>query len=392
VLLLQLALMLPAAGAAQQNDPRVQLHGNAFSAFVDQNTLRGGSELQTTAWLMTSYTHPFNAGEWGARVMLTLDPLTLGDCGYARLALGQLGQCDDRPFDDRVAAHPLLMDVSLHGALRLQQATLSLRAGLVGEPALGPVSYMHRPSAQFDPALPLTSFDLNPAHIASGFATMGIARGRLTLELSAFNNDHGDDDPYDLDTGAFDSFAARAGVRLGAASMLRVSAGQLDSVQGGAHAAHGGIAGDTRVVTVSLEGDNRVRGIPVTTTFAWGRQHAGGIGTNAFLAEALVQRGPHAVTLRAESHESIDQDATVVILPDGSHSHSFTNHVVATHEIGAAWSMRVIRLMSVQGRVGVRGGVTFFPERRHGYYGEARGRYLAAFLNLQRAATDPHVH
>src|SRR5688572_7872116 len=286
-----LALSLPAAATAQQT-ARLQFHGNAFAAFVDQNTLRGGSELQSTAWLMSSYTHAMGAGELGARVMLTLDPLTLGDCGYARLAIGQLSMCDDRAFDDRVGAHPLFMDVSAHGTLRLDDMTLSLRAGLVGEPALGPASYMHRVSARFDPALPLTSFDLNPAHMANGFATVGIARGRFSLELSAFNSDHGDDDLYDLDTGAFNSFAARAGVRIGGANLLRISVGQLDSVRG-AHAGHGGVSGNTRVVTVSLESESSLRSMPVNAALAWGRQDAGGIGTNAFLAEGLVQSGRH---------------------------------------------------------------------------------------------------
>src|SRR5688572_9829785 len=387
-----LALSLPAAATAQQT-ARLQFHGNAFAAFVDQNTLRGGSELQSTAWLMSSYTHAMGAGELGARVMLTLDPLTLGDCGYARLAIGQLSMCDDRAFDDRVGAHPLFMDVSAHGTLRLDDMTLSLRAGLVGEPALGPVSYMHRASGQFDPALPLTSFDLNPAHIANGFATVGIARGRFSLELSAFNNDHGDDDPYDLDTGAFNSLAARAGVRIGGANLLRISAGQLDSVRGGAHAGHGGISGNTRVVTLSLEGDNSVRSMPVNTTLAWGRQDAGGIGTHALLAEALVQSGRHALSLRAESLQSVEQVATIVLLPDGTHDHDITNHVVSTHEIGAAWSVRVARLFNVQARAGLRGNITFFPERRHGYFGESRGRSFAAFVNLQPAARSaPHVH
>ena len=387
-----LALSLPGAAAAQQARPRLQFHGNAFAAFVDQNTLRGGSELQSTAWLMSSYTHAIDDAALGARVMLTLDPLTLGDCGYARLAIGQLGVCDDRAFDDRVGAHPFLMDVSAHGTLLLDRATLSVRAGLVGEPALGPTSYMHRASAQFDPALPLTSFDLNPAHIANGFATVGVARGRFSLEMSAFNSDHGDDDLYDLDPGAFNSFAARAGVRIGVANHLRISAGRLDSVQGGAHAGHSGISGDTRIVTLSLEGENSVRGTPVTTTFAWGRQRAGGIGTNAFLAEALVQHGRHALSLRTESLQSVEQDVSIVILPDGSHDHDITSHVVATHEIGASWSLRLARLFNVQGRAGVRGSVTFFPERRHGYFGASRGRSFAAFVNLQPTGPGTHVH
>jgi len=142
-----------------------------------------------------------------------------------------------------------------------------------------------------------------------------------------------------------------------------------------------------------LEGENGVRGMPVNTTLAWGRQHAGGIGTNAFLAEALVERGRHAFSLRAESLQSVEQVATIVILPDDTHDHDITNHVVDTHEIGAAWSVRLTQLFNVQARAGVRGSMTFFPERRHGYFGESRGRSIAVFVNLQPTAkSEAHVH
>jgi hypothetical protein len=389
-------LLLIAAGAsaasAQQAPRGLQLHGNAFVAFLDQSTMRGGSGLQSTAWLMSTYTHGFGTADVDGRLMVTLDPVTLGDCGYARLAIGQLGMCDDRPFEDRVHAHPLLMDVSAGAALQISGATLRVRAGLVGEPALGPTSYLHRAAAQLDPAVPLTSFDLNPAHIANGFTTAAITYGRVSLELSAFNSEPGDDNQYDLDPGALESLSGRVWLLLGNAHRVQISAGELASFDAGSHAAHGGVSGPLRIVTSSLESEYSVRGMPLHTTLAWGRQRLGGLTTDALLAEALLQRGRFALSARAESLESIEARQFVVILPDGSHEHDVTHRVIRNHEIGGTLSTHLIDLFGMQARAGMRGTLTFFPASREDYYGDRRAHGLAAFINLQPARSVAHQH
>ena len=379
---------------AQVRSRNVELHGNAFTTFLDQNTVRGGTSFQSTGWLMTSLTATGRKGELGARAMITVDPITLGDCGHPRILTGQLAICEEKRLEDRMGSHPLFMDLSAHAARRFSTATLSLRLGLVGEPALGPTSFLHRVSASFDPVLPLTSFDLNPAHISNGFATVGVAVGRISVEASSFNSGGGDDNPYDLDPGRFQSWAGRMQLRIGRASRWQVSGAELDSESTGAHAGHGGVTGKVRVLTSSLEGDAAFEGITLNGMLGWSRQSLGGLNTDALLAEALLQFGRHALSLRAESLERVDQEEIFgPIQPDGSHEHTIVNHVFRNSEIAVAYSLRLIELFGLQTRTGVRGAVTFIPEFLQVDYGHTRARAFAVFLNVQPAAERrDHVH
>jgi hypothetical protein len=394
-LLLAMIAVAPGRAEAQTGSPGLQLHGNAFAAFVSQNTFRGGSSFQSTGWLMATFTGGNADGELGARAMVTIDPITLGDCGYPRLLIGRTALCEGRVFEDRLGAHPLLMDLSAHAARRISSALLSLRVGLVGEPVLGPTSYMHRASAANDPMLPLTSFDLNPAHLSNGFATLGGSVGRWTMEMSFFNSAGGDANLYDIDSGPFQSWAGRLQLRVGRASRWQISAGELESSSEGAHAGHGAAAGDVRALTTSFEAEFDFKGASVNSTLAWGRQKQADLSTDAVLAEALLRYRSHALSVRAETSERVAQQQIIGPLqPDGTHEHTIVNHVIRDGEVAAAYSLHLIDAFGLQMRGGVRAGLTFIPEFRELDYGQRRGRAFAAFLNVQPGGKQAaaHVH
>jgi hypothetical protein len=98
---------------------------------------------------------PSLGGRLGLRAMGSLEPWTIGGCGYPDLlAPGQAG--DRGVVQDAQHPHDLWMELStrydrpLTGQLRWQTYIAA-----AGEPALGPVEFSHRPSAFSNPLAPI---------------------------------------------------------------------------------------------------------------------------------------------------------------------------------------------------------------------------------------------
>jgi hypothetical protein len=72
--------------------------------------------------------------------------------------------------------HPVAADVSLFAYV-----------GLVGDPSAGPAPFMHRASAEFDPAAPLGHHWQDASHGSFGVVTVGAHTRTVQLEGSAFN-------------------------------------------------------------------------------------------------------------------------------------------------------------------------------------------------------------
>ena len=84
-----------------------------------------------------------------------------------------------------------------------------IAGGPVGEPAIGPVAFMHRASAAENPFAPLSHHTFDSTHIAFGVITAAVDHGPWTIEGSAFNGREPDQHRWDFDFGALDSFAGR---------------------------------------------------------------------------------------------------------------------------------------------------------------------------------------
>src|SRR5690606_7681520 len=95
-------------------------------------------------------------GVFGVRTMFSLDPL-MGARGYP--LLGQSGETADglTPLADRQHPHDFVMELAATYERELASgATASLYVAAVGEPALGPPAFMHRPSGRLLPIAPIT--------------------------------------------------------------------------------------------------------------------------------------------------------------------------------------------------------------------------------------------
>src|SRR5256712_13714996 len=95
---------------------------------------------------------------------------------------------------------------------------VSLYAAPVGEPAVGPAAFPHRPSASDDPLAPIGHHWQDGTHITFGVLTAGAFTRTTKLEASVFNGREPDEDRTNFDYAgrALDSYSARLSVNPGA--------------------------------------------------------------------------------------------------------------------------------------------------------------------------------
>ena len=145
--------------------------GVVFGIFNHQGGPRGGDEFKVPNWWMGMATRKAGRSQLTFTGMLSLDPATVGKRGYGEIF--QVGEAaDGRPLVDRQHPHDLFMQLAAVWRLELSEATgLTFAGGPVGEPALGPVAFMHRASAAENPFAPLSHHTFDSTHIAFGVVT-----------------------------------------------------------------------------------------------------------------------------------------------------------------------------------------------------------------------------
>ena len=143
--------------------------------------------------------------------MLSLDPATVGKDGYREIF--QAGEAlDGRPLIDRQHPHDLFMQLAAVWRMPVTASTgFTLAGGPAGEPALGPVAFMHRASAADNPTAPLGHHTFDSTHIAFGVVTAAVDHGPWVVEGSVFNGREPDENRWDFDFGRLDSFSGRSG-------------------------------------------------------------------------------------------------------------------------------------------------------------------------------------
>ncbi|HEY8195515.1 MAG TPA: hypothetical protein VIG04_00950, partial [Gemmatimonadales bacterium] len=159
--------------------------------------------------------------------MASAEPLTIGASGYPLLL--QSGETyQGQPLHDRQHPHDLFMELSaLYERPISREVGVMLYAAPVGEPGIGPVAYMHRPSALNDPFAPLGHHWTDATHITYGVLTAGLFTRNVKLEGTVFNGREPDEDRYDFDFHPLDSYGARLSVNPTAHWALSASYGYL---------------------------------------------------------------------------------------------------------------------------------------------------------------------
>ncbi len=354
-------------------------HGNVFLQFLHEaaNEHRGSTQAGSINWMMGMARRRFGPGQLGVRAMFSLEPATIGGCGYPDLlATGE--QCDGASIHDRQHQHDFLMEIAgeyerpLRGDLRWQ-----LYAGLAGEPALGPVAYPHRLSAMPNPVAPIGHHWLDASHITFGVVTTGVFTRRWKAEASLFNGREPDENRWDLNLAALDSFSGRISFAPVDDLVMQVSAGRLNEAETG----EGGLPRvDVGRVTASVTYHRRVgAGGLWASTLAWGRNEEAGVGSHALLLESSLTRGERDVWFgRFEVA--------------GKSAHDLDIHELDEHElltVGKLQAGYTRYLASTAGmRLGIGGHLSagFVPETIEPHYGSRANLGVGFFLTVRPAA------
>jgi hypothetical protein len=180
--------------------------------------------------------------------------------------------------------------------------------GYPGEPALGPVAFMHRPSSLNNPDATLGHHWQDATHITFGVATLGFRYKIFKVDGSLFTGREPDDGRYDLDKARFDSYSYRLTVNPCKTLSMQVSKAFINSPEE-LHPDED-INRTTASVThiLPFTPENHF----LSSTFAWGYNDAGGDHQeHSFLLESNVQIDRLAIYGK---YENIDKSAEELVL------------------------------------------------------------------------------
>ncbi len=191
----------------------IAFDGVVFGTLDVQGGPRGDTEVRSQNWGMGMASRQVGRSSLTFAVMMSAEPLTVGKAGYSELF--QEGEAyHGLQVTDRQHPHDLFMQLS--GSWRVpigHGAYMTVSGGPVGEAALGPVAFMHRPSSSENPTAPLSHHIFDSTHIVDGVVLARVERGPYAVEGSVFHGREPDEDRYDIDLGPLDSWSFRAWYR-----------------------------------------------------------------------------------------------------------------------------------------------------------------------------------
>jgi hypothetical protein len=263
---------------------------------------RGHDKLFSVNWIMPMAQRSFGSSQLTLRAMFSLEPATISGRYYPELF--QEGETAyGKAIVDGQHPHNLFMELAALYDRRIGPgAFIGLYAGPVGDPALGPEAFPHRPSAGDDPLAPLGHHLQDSTHIAwdvvTGSAGWGHGQQGLRIEASGFHGREPDENRWHIEAGAVDSWSARLEATPAKDWVAQYSLGRLHSPE----AVHPNE--DVLRQTASVTWHHAFGDSPVNTIAVWGRNHTVGsaVDANGYLIEAALRlRGRHTMWTRMEN-------------------------------------------------------------------------------------------
>lgn len=257
---------------------------NGFIDETQQTGARGQDKLYSTNWAMATAEHRLSArAAFQAVLMLSLEPATITNRSYPLLF--QTGETAyGLPLVDAQHPHNLIMALGFHYTRELAEDTMfDLYFAPVGDPALGPVAYPHRASAMDLPQAPISHHLQDSTHISDEVVTAGIARKKFKLEASGFHGAEPGENRWIIQTGAIDSWSARAWYLPSENWAAQVSAGHITHPEALE-------SGDQFRTTASLAYSKPINGSAWSSSLIWGRVHETQVdrNLNSYLLESLL--------------------------------------------------------------------------------------------------------
>jgi hypothetical protein len=358
-------------------------HGTIFGQYIDQGGDRGDDQFGSINWGMLMGSRPLAGGQLTLRTMLSLDPWTVGKSGYPLLL--QTGESyRGQPLHDRQHPHDLFMELAAVYEHEITRSlALSLYVAPSGEPASGPVAFMHRPSAANDPLAPIAHHWQDATHITFGVITAGLFTRTLKLEGSVFNGQEPDEirSNFDFEGNKLDSYAGRITFNPNGAWSFAASYAALETPEElhpeisihrlSASALHECALGHSHLSAALVYGGNRPSD---TKEIAY-----------SLLGELNLEMGRNVVFGRAEMVEKTGEE---LVLPDEATHHEL-------FRVGAI-SLGYVReiLTGKTGMVGLgaRGTVNFVPDGLQDVYGSRNPLGAVVFLRLRPPASGGMSH
>jgi len=350
----------------------LMVHGFLFGQYDSQSGPRGATQFGSLNWAMIMADRELGGGKLQLRFMPSLDPATVGRCGYPLLL--QSGEtCNGRPLADRQHPHDFFMELgALYERALSSNLAILLYGAPAGEPALGPVAFMHRPSAMDEPMAPLGHHWQDATHISFGVATVGLFTRALRLELSAFNAHEPNEQRWDFDPIALNSISGRLTANPTANWSFTAGYGRLDNPENTTPA-----ESMTRFVSSAMYG--RALGLEGqwSATAVYGRNAPdGGSASHSGLieSEAVLDRW-NTLLARVEYARKSAHDLQLTTFPD---DRTFTVTAVSLGYI-----REVRRGGGLTLGLGARGSVNVVPRELEVSYGSRTPIGGMAFLRLR---------
>jgi len=267
----------------------LMFHGNIFARFNYQDFTgkgsRGGYQFDAPNWFMFMGQRKFEKRHlFHFSTMFSLDAVFAQGRGYPLLF--QSGEAyNGVAIVDRQHPHDLFSELSVSYAFAIsKKMDVFAYFGYPGEPALGPVAFMHRPAALYNPDAPLSHHWIDATHITFGVGTLGFRYDNLKLEGSIFNGREPNSERFGFDAPQFNSWSIRLSYNPIKYLALQVSHGFLKSPE----ELEANI--DVRKTTASAQFSMPIKQHWLNATTVWGMNSPiGGQPQHAFLFEGAWQ-------------------------------------------------------------------------------------------------------
>ena len=258
-------------------------HGVIFADYNQQGGPRGAGKAESVNWGMLMEQHKLRSGTILFRQMFSAESLTSPHPGFPELF--QTGETyHGQQLVDHQHPHNVFAELSAFYTLPLtEKISWELYGGPSAEPALGPVTYLHRASAAELPMAPLGHHLQDSTHTSFGVVTTGFMLDRVKVEASAFNGREPNEQRWSIQLAALDSWSGRVSVAPSRNWTAQYSIGRLEHPEALE-------PGSQWRQTASAEYDRPLRDGNWVTSFVWGRVHkiATQTNLNGYLLESTL--------------------------------------------------------------------------------------------------------
>jgi hypothetical protein len=351
-------------------------HGVIFLTYNQQGGPRGAGKAESVNWLMFMEQHKLGRGTLLLRQMFSAESLTSPHPGFPELF--QTGETyHGQPLVDHQHPHNVFAELSAMYSMPItEHVSWLLYGGPSAEPALGPVTYIHRASASELPAAPLSHHLQDSTHTSFGVVTTGFVVERVKIEGSVFNGREPNEERWSIQPAALDSWSVRVSLAPSRNWTAQYSYGRLIHPEASE-------PGNERRQTASVEYNRPLREGNWATSVVWGRKHKDDTGTNlnSYLLESTLnfRRRNYAYTRL----ELVDKDE---LFPQAATHPAYR---IAAYTLGGVRDL----VQAHWWQLGLGADVTFYgkPAVLDTVYGSAPVSFRV-FLRLRPGANSHHGH